>query len=102
MTSTPDCFAITGDTPHPDQHEARDRFLALVADARTAVQATLAPSPEDGTGHVRAPDYEHCGDQPCAAPADGATPSPALRLERVVSELLDGGTVQHAQVRVVG
>ena len=102
MTSTPDCFAVTGDTPPSDQHTARDRFLALVADARAAVQAALVPQPDDGVGRVDAPEPGAREDTSGERPAAPENPSVAQRLEQVVSVLLDGQAVERAEVRVVG
>ena len=102
MTSTPDCFAVTGDTPPSDQHTARDRFLALVADARAAVQAALVPQPDDGAGRVDAPEPGSRDDTSGERPAARESPSAAQRLEQVVSVLLDGQAVERAEVRVVG
>jgi hypothetical protein len=102
VTSTPDCFAVTGDTPHPARHETRDRFLALVAAARAAVQAALAPQPDDGAGRVDSPEpgprEGTSGEHPAALESSSAV----QRLERVVSVLLDGHAVERAEVRVVG
>jgi hypothetical protein len=98
VTSTPDCFAVTGDMPPSDQHKASARFLALVADARAAVQAALAPQPDDGADRVDAPGEDTSVD----CPAAGHSPSAVQRLEQVVSVLLDGHAVERAEVRVVG
>lgn len=102
VTSTPDCSAVTGDTPPSDQHEARDRFLALVADARAAVQAALAPQPDDGVGRVDAPAPGPREDTSGEGPAARQSPSPAQRLEQAVSALLGGRAVERAEVPVVG
>ena len=99
MTSTPDCFAVTGDTPHSDQHKARDRFLALVADARAAVQAALAPQPDDG---VDPPERDSREDASGERPTARESPSATQRLEQVVGVVLDGRAVERAEVRVVG
>jgi hypothetical protein len=102
VTSTPDCFAVTGDTPPSDQHKARDRFLALVADTRAAVQAALAPQSDDGAGRVDAPEPGSCEDTSDERRAAPGSPSAGQRLEQVVSVLFDGHAVERAQVRVVG
>jgi hypothetical protein len=102
VTSTSDCFAVTGDTPPSDQHKARDRFLALVAAARAATQAALAPQSDDGPGRVDAPERGSREDTSGERPAPRETPSAAQRLEQVVRVLLDGHAVERAEVRVVG
>jgi hypothetical protein len=75
MTSTHDRVPITVDRPGPDGHEARHRFLTLVAEVRAAIQTTLTTD---------------------------TTSSSAPSLERVVEEVLGGGTHELATVRVVG
>jgi hypothetical protein len=102
VTSTPDCFAVTGDTPLSDQHNARDRFLALVADARASVQAALVPQPDDGAGRVLSLEPGSREDTSGEGPAARESPSAAQRLEQVVSVLLGGHAVERAEVRVVG
>ena len=102
VTSTPDCSAATGDTPPSDQHEARDRFLTLVADARAAVQAALTPQLDDGVGRVDAPEPGAREDTSGEGPAARQAPSPAQRLEQAVSALLGGRALERAEVRVVG
>jgi len=101
-TSTPDCFAVTGDTSPSTQREARDRFLTLVAAARAAVQAALAPQPGNGAGRVDTPKPGSREDASGERPAAGESPSEVQPLEQVVSVLLDGRAVQRAEVRVVG
>ncbi|WP_097195721.1 hypothetical protein [Blastococcus aggregatus] len=101
MTSTPD-YVATGDICSPDR-AARDRFLSLVADARTAVQAALTPPPQVDTGDSQDVDGEGCLHASGDHPSDVAAPSPAQRLEPVVRELLsDGRMVERARVRVAG
>ncbi len=101
MTSTPDYLA-TGDICSPDR-EARDRFLSLVADARTAVQAALTPPPRVDTGDSQDVDGERCLHASGDPSSEVAAPSPAQRLELVVSELLsDCRTIERARVSVVG
>jgi hypothetical protein len=102
VTATPACPFATGDTPHSDQHEARDRFLALVADARAAVQAALTPRPDDGARHVAAAERNACEDTSDEAPAAAGDPSAAQRLEQAVSVLLGDRAVERAEVRVIG
>jgi len=102
VTSTPDCFAATGDTSPSTQHQACDRFLALVADARAAVQTALAPQPDDGAGRVDAPEPGSREDTSGMRPAARESSSTVQRLEQVVSVLLDGHAVERAEVRVVG
>ena len=89
--------------PLSDEREARDRFLALVADARSAVQAALAPRPDDGGGRVDAPQPGSREDTSGeGGPATSPSPSPGQRLEHAVSALLGGQAVERAEVRVVG
>jgi len=102
MTSTPDCFAATGDTSPSTQHQACDRFLALVADARAAVQTALAPQPDDGAGRVDAPEPGSREDTSGVRPAARNTPSAVQRLEHAVSVLLGGHAVERFEIRVVG
>jgi hypothetical protein len=102
VTSTPDCFAVTSGTAQPlPNAAARDRFLALVAETRAAVQAALTASTNEYAGDGRDPATEPSGHAPRGAPTDGTNPSPAQRLERVVSKLFTDTAPERAEVRVV-
>ncbi|MQA35298.1 hypothetical protein [Modestobacter roseus] len=100
MTSTPDCFPITGNTVRPGPSAARDRFLALVAEARTAVEAALTAGTDAATGHMCAPNDGQCGDT-AGETATCTRSTPAQRLDQVVADLLAGNPVERAAVRVI-
>jgi hypothetical protein len=102
MTSTPP--AVSASLPTTDPGEplaAADRFLALAAQTRAAVQAALAA---DAAARARRDDDQHAGSSEEADHTAGAEDAavPPTQLEQLVNGLLSGRDIAWAPVRTVG